>query len=185
MGKNTVPVFLNREKFNVLKEVSYLEFRNILKMPEGRALYLRDRGKLLEVTEDNFSLRPGQHYFDVPDWIEGEALSLPPLLAEDLSSLKKDFSEERIKIRELSGNEWEILVYDFPTTPELQKIYGKGVLKFKVSKTYPQTPIKGLYFDSPKKMNFKKSCFSCKQWDPQRNGLFMYLCGVQKWMEAK
>jgi hypothetical protein len=105
MRKDTIPVFLNREKFDVPAEVSYSEFRKILKVPEGRALYLRDKGKLIEVTEDNFSLRPGQHYFDVPDWIEGETLSLPPLLAEDLSGLKKDLGEERIKIRKLPSNE--------------------------------------------------------------------------------
>ncbi len=184
MRKDTIPVFFNRDKLDVAPDVSYSEFRNILKVPSGRALYLREKGKLIEVTEDNFSLRQGQHYFDVPDWVDGEAEPLPPLLAEDLSGLKKEFGEERIKIRELSSNKWEILVHGFPTIPELQEIYGKGVLKFKVSKTYPQAPIKGLHFKSSKK-NLKKSCFSCKQWDPQRNGLVTYLCGVQKWMEAK
>ncbi len=183
MRKNTIPVFLNREKFDLPPDISYSEFRIELKIPTGRALYLRDKGKLIEVTEENFLLRPGQHYFDVPDWVEGERESLPPLLAEDLAELQKDLGKERVEIKKLPGKGWEVSVYDFPTTPELQRIFGEGVLKVKVSQTYPQTAIKGLNFKSPKK-ELKKSCFRCKQWDPQRNGLMAYLCGVQKWMEA-
>ena len=80
MRKDTIPVFLNREKFDVPADVSYAEFRSFLKIPGGRALYLRDKGKLIEVTADNFSLRPGQHYFDAPDWVEGVEGKAEPLL---------------------------------------------------------------------------------------------------------
>ncbi|MBS4032022.1 MAG: hypothetical protein KGZ63_11490 [Clostridiales bacterium] len=185
MSKTTIPIFLNRQKHDIPKDVSYAQFRNILEITVGRPLYLRDGRSFVEVTDENFLLRQGQHYFDVPDWIEGETeKSLPPILLSDIEEIGRIHGNENINICSIDNNHWEISISNFPTLPHLQKKFGIGVLKIIVNSTYPQSSITGIQFNSPLQ-NINQSCYSCSNWNPQRDGINSYLCAIQKWMEVK
>lgn len=185
MSKTTIPIFLNKQKYDVPTNVSYAEFRNILGVTNGRPLYLRDGRSFVEINVDNFSLRPGQHYFDVPDWIEGETeQSLPPILLHDILELKKIHGEQNVIVEKMNSNNWNILISNFPSLSHLQNKFGIGVLTILVGSTYPQSSITGIRFNSPLK-DINQSCFSCINWNSQRDSIHSYLCAIQKWMEEK
>lgn len=183
--KDMVVVFLNRSKFEVPKDVDYAGFRGALRVPDGRALYLKDGRSYVEVTAANFVLKSGQHYIDMPDWIEGEALAgLPPLLADDIAALTGEYGEEKVKVEVAGEQRWNLVLSGFSIQPGFRGQSGEGVIRVPLDAAYPQSAINGIHLTLPNGETVTQ-CFNCQGWNPQRDSIQTYLCAVQKWMRRK
>lgn len=182
--QEVIPIFFNRQKFDVPKGISYADFRTLIGIPPGRALYLKEGRKYVEVTESNFALKPGQHYIDMPDWIEGEAAGpLPPRLAEDVSILQEEYGTDNVQVEVTGDQNWVVILRGFPIVSGFKGQSGEGVLRIHIDKAY-QAPINGIDLTLPNG-EVVTQCFNCQNWDPLRHGILTYLCAVQKWMEGK
>lgn len=183
--KEMVVVFLNRSKFEVPEDLDYTGFRVALGVPNGRPLYLKDGRNYVEVTASNFVLKPGQHYIDMPDWIEGETLAgLPPLLAEDIAALIGEYGEEKVKVEVAGEQRWNLVLSGFPVAPGFRGQFGEGVIRLPVDASYPQSAINGIHLILPNGETVTQ-CFNCQSWNPQRDSIQTYLCAVQNWMRGK
>lgn len=185
MGKEETVVFFNRERFVVPKEITYLEFRALIGIPPARKLYLKQGRHYTEVTESNFNLRAGQHYIDIPDWVEGEAETpLPPLLAADLSELRDQYGSENVQIERLDSQNWVVVLSGFPLVPGFRGQSGECTVRIPIVATYPQSAINGINITLPTG-EVVNQCYNCQSWNPNTDSIQTYLCAVQRWMEVK
>lgn len=68
-GANGVPIFINKEKFNVVMPVAGAQLRELGHIPANNQLFLEVHGsgqdELIDPNQ-SYTLKPGSHLYDLP-----------------------------------------------------------------------------------------------------------------------